>query len=241
MPSPDPRESGSMLFILLLLALALAPGLFLLMVFYLKDRYERESLSLVGKVFVAGAASIFPAVVLEDLLIGDPSLTGIRNIPQLAYVAYAGVGLPEELVKYLVVMLMAYRSSEFNEPFDGVVYSVSSSLGFATLENVFYVLEGGISVGIARALLAVPSHALDGAVMGIYLGRAKMMGYREGLVKGLIYPALLHGTYDFLLLLDPGIFLLVGIPVMLYALRFVIRGMRRLEDSSPFRVAVDPS
>ncbi len=217
-----------------LLVLAVAPGLFLLMVFYLKDRYERESLSLVGKVFLAGVLAVFPAVILEDLIIDDLS-PKLVDVPSLIYMSYLGIGFPEELVKFLAVLLLAYNSSEFNEPFDGVVYSVASSLGFATLENLFYVLEGGVLVGLVRAVLAVPSHALDGAVMGIYLGRAKMMGYRGGLTKALAYPVLLHGTYDFLLFVDPGAFLLLGIPLMLLVLRFVLKSMRRLEDSSPFK------
>ncbi len=212
----------------------MAPGLFLLMIFYLKDRYEKESLSLVGKVFLAGVLAVFPAVILEDLLLSDLS-PELGDISLLIYMSYLGIGFPEELVKFLAVLLLAYNSSEFNEPFDGVVYSVASSLGFATLENLFYVLEGGVLVGLVRAVLAVPSHALDGAVMGIYLGRAKMMGYREGLTKALAYPVLLHGTYDFLLFVDPSAFLLLGIPLMLLVLRFVLKSMRRLEDSSPFK------
>ncbi len=160
-----------------LLALSVAPGLFLLMIFYLKDKYERESLSLVGKVFLAGVLAVFPAVLLEDLLLSNLS-PRLRDISLLIYMSYLGIGFPEELVKFLAVLLLAYNSKEFNEPFDGVVYSVASSLGFATLENLFYVLEGGVLVGLVRAVLAVPSHALDGAVMGVYLGRAKIMGSR---------------------------------------------------------------
>ncbi len=217
-----------------LLVLAIAPGIFLLMFFYLKDRYEKESLSLVGKVFLAGIIAVFPAVILEDFLLSDLS-PRMADLPALIYSSYLGIGFPEELVKFLAVMLVAYNSKEFNEPFDGVVYSVASSLGFATLENIFYVLEGGVLVGIARAVLAVPSHALDGAVMGVYLGRAKLMGYRGGLTRALIYPVLLHGTYDFLLFVDPIAFLFLGIPLMLLALKFVLRSMRMLEDSSPFK------
>ncbi len=210
------------------------------MIFYLKDRYERESLSLIGKVFFAGVLAVFPAVLLEDLLLSDLS-PEIGDILLLIYMSYIGIGLPEELVKFLAVLLLAYNSSEFNEPFDGVVYAVASSLGFATLENLFYVLEGGVLVGIARAILAVPSHALDGAVMGIYLGKAKMMGYGGGLTRALMYPVLLHGTYDLLLFVGPDAFSLLGIPLMLLVLRYVLRSMKRLEDSSPFKSPTFPS
>ncbi len=217
-----------------LLVLAVAPGLFLLMIFYLKDRYERESLSLVEKVFLAGVMAVFPAALFEGVLLSNLSPRS-GDISLLIYMSYLGIGFPEELMKFLAVLLLAYNSKEFNEPFDGVVYSVASSLGFATLENLFYVLEGGVLVGLVRAVLAVPSHALDGAVMGVYLGRAKMMGYKEGLARALVFPILLHGTYDFLLFLDPSAFLLLGIPLTLLVLRFALKSMRRLEDSSPFK------
>src|SRR4029450_10832400 len=62
---------------------------------------------------------------------------------------------------------------EFDEPLDGVVYGVAVALGFATLENFLFVARLGLGVAWMRALFAVPAHALFGATMGYYAGRAK--------------------------------------------------------------------
>jgi len=214
-----------------LLALAIAPGLFLMIIFYMRDRYEPEPLRLVIKVFVLGILSVIPAVMLELVL----SVEAVDILSQGCN-SYIGIALPEETMKFIVVFYGAYRIREFDEPMDGVVYSVSSSLGFATLENVFYVLEGGFAVGIMRGLLSVPGHAMYGAVMGFYMGKAKFSLERNPLLmRSLLYPILLHGTYDFLLFLDPLYFILIEIPIMIITLIFVRMSLQRLSAISPFK------
>lgn len=108
----------------------------------------------------------------------------------------------EEILKFLAVRKWIYRSLEFNEIMDGIVYMVSASLGFAALENILFVLPLGISTGVARAFLAVPGHACFGALMGYYIGSAKFNPAKEKrlMAKGIIYAILSHGLYDFLLL-----------------------------------------
>src|SRR5581483_6753264 len=80
----------------------------------------------------------------------------------------------EELCKWLIFLALIYWWEEFDEPLDGVVYGVALALGFATVENVLFVVRGGLGLGILRAIFAVPAHALFGAAMGFYLGRAKL-------------------------------------------------------------------
>jgi hypothetical protein len=111
--------------------------------------------------------------------------------------------IPEELLKFAVVMLFCVRLKAFNEPMDGIVYGAVASLGFATLENVGYVTENGIGVAVSRAFTSVPGHAFMGAVMGYFVGQWKFgppAGRGWALLKAYLVPVSLHWTYDFPLL-----------------------------------------
>ena len=91
----------------------------------------------------------------------------------------------------------------FNYRFDGIVYAVTVSLGFAAYENILYVLNYGLSVALPRALLAVPGHMSFAVCMGIYYGRAKLCegwgdraGTKINLWAGYACSVFLHGFYD---------------------------------------------
>src|SRR5262249_35502683 len=121
--------------------------------------------------------------------------------PARLFDAFVLSGLVEECAKYVVVMAAVYHWDEFDEPLDGVVYGVAVSLGFATLENILYILGRGLSVAWGRALFAVPAHALFGGTMGYYAGRAKfdreaarIGAVRRDYVLCLLLPVAFHGT-----------------------------------------------
>ena len=120
------------------------------------------------------------------------------------------VGLIEEFSKYIVVRYYAQPKNEFNEQFDGIVYAVMVSMGFATTENIMYVIEGGLQTALLRMFTAVPAHATFAVIMGYYMGKAKFSAHRVRLnMIGLISAIFFHGAYDFFLFLDfiPGIWL----------------------------------
>ena len=170
-----------------LLLLELAPGIFLLWYLYRKDRYEPEPPRLVLWIFLLGALSVIPAALIESPF--PESITGFIVAPFV-----------EELVKFSVVFLFVYHQAEFNEPMDGIVYAAAASLGFATVENVFYVLDGGAAVGILRAVASVPGHVIFSCVWGAALGIAKFRpsSSRSGIIAaGLIGAMVLHGIFNF--------------------------------------------
>lgn len=225
--------------LLLLFILAVAPGLFLLWYFYHRDQYEREPKKLIFKVFSFGGLSIIPAIILELTLEAAVNrLTGgVLNIFMVCFLVVAPV---EEIVKFFVVRNWAYNRPEFNEIMDGIVYSVAASLGFATLENILYVLQHGLGVGIARALLAVPGHAFYGAVMGYFFGRAKLSCRREKrlLAWGLILAILFHGLYDFILLTKTYLAVMV-IPLLILLGLIIRQQLKRAEVQSQQRLAAE--
>ncbi len=225
---------------LLLLAGALAPGAALLMFFYLKDRYEPEPKRLVAYVFLAGAAVFLPAALVELALLRlEPRL--LASVHPL-YAALMGAALPEEAMKALAVRLTGYRWREFDEPMDGVVYAVAASLGFATVENVIYVLGYGWGTAASRAALAVPGHALFGVAMGYYLGRAKFARRRREfwacVCLSLVLPVVLHTFYDMLSLTARPWAVGSAVVFSLTLWWWSLGRVRALEATSPFRPRV---
>lgn len=187
-----------------LLLLALAPGLTIALYIYLRDRYEREPFKALALTFVLGALGAIAAAMLEAAFpYQEKSATMLATAANATLV----VAPIEETVKFLAVWLLVFRAPVFNEPFDGVVYCVIASMGFATLENLMYVLGGGMHVALERAFVSVPGHAAFGAIMGYYVGRARFEtgGKRRLLLlQGLLYAAIAHGLFDFGLLSRTG-------------------------------------
>jgi len=181
-----------------LLALSFAPGLMLLLYIYLQDKYEREPLKVVLQAFVWGAASalilIIIYLVFKINILDKPDKISLFKAFILALKHAA---IPEELVKFLPFLFFIYKNREFNEWFDGIVYASAISLGFATVENIIYVLSGGSYVGILRAFTAVPGHFVMGITQGFFFSLAKFRKYKILYISlALICAILVHALYD---------------------------------------------
>lgn len=181
---------------------AIVPSLLIMWYFHARDVYP-EPPRVLWATFGLGILTI-PAVLLVVLPFSHvTNIDGIANPYLGGFVdAFATAAIPEELFKFAVVYLFCVRHREFDEPMDGIVYGVAASLGFATLENVLYVANGGIGLAVMRALTAVPGHACWGAVMGYFAGQAKFRPAERSklLALAVVWPITLHGIYDFPLL-----------------------------------------
>ena len=215
-----------------LLISAIAPGAFLMLYFYTKDRYDPEPRGLILKVFILGFFIAVPAAIIEYFTV---SLEG--TISRLFVDCFFGIALVEESLKFLIFYIEAYKKSEFDEPIDGIIYMVATSLGFATIENLSYVLAGGMLVAMLRAFFSVPGHALFGAIAGYYSGLAKFNPDRETglLVRGLFQAIVYHGLFDFCILLEPALLILVVIPMMAWLIMRVRRSITKALDLSPYK------
>lgn len=168
-----------MLQYLVLLCGALAPSVFLLHFVYVRDKYEREPLRLMLRVYFFSFLTVIPVLVLQVVPLSILEVTATQSLASRVIVAFVVAGLIEEGMKFLFVRWLAFHRPELNEPYDGILYAVAVSLGFATIENMLYVLgaaQFGVSplvIIVVRAVLAVPGHALWGVIMGSYIGRAK--------------------------------------------------------------------
>jgi protease PrsW len=222
---------------MVILAVSLAPVLFIFLFVYYKDKHEKEPMWLLIITFILGAMITCPVFVLQEELKMFTHLSpDSKDIYLVAYCLLIPAFV-EETLKYTILRIFNYPLNEFDEPFDGIMYGVTVALGFAAFENILYVATNSLILGVFRMFTAVPAHAVCGAVMGYFVGKAKFrlsygMGVKEHFY-GLVCAILLHATFDFLLYSGIGIIaflilLISGILVMYPELNFLAR-------ISPFR------
>jgi len=192
-----------------LLTLAIAPVIVIIFYVYIRDKFEKEPKKLLFYTFLIGAiASVLISTILYSISnFFLPKAQEFSVFDQFLK-AFFVVALIEEFSKYVIVRYYNQPKKAFNEPFDGIIYAVMVSMGFAFIENIFYVLDGGISVAILRAFTAVPAHATFGIIMGYFMGKAKFSKKKSRWnLIGLTMAILFHGAYDFFLFINfiPGI------------------------------------
>lgn len=227
--------------VLILLALALAPGVAIILYVYWKDTHEKEPVGLLLRSFSYGILSIFVTLLIGSLIRVLVEIDEQSWSEQIIH-AFLLVALVEEFSKFIFVRGLLYRNANFNEPMDGIVYAVMVSMGFATFENILYVYEGGLATAIARMVTAVPAHATFGVLMGYYLGKAKFEHKKAYYVwHALGVATLFHGAYDYFLFINfvPGIWLgaLASLVVGIYLSR---KAIRIHQQASPFRGVATP-
>lgn len=192
-----------------LILMAIIPPVLLMCITYMLDKKEREPLSLLIVLFIMGVISIVPAWVLEKAGKQILSIWGLNKGMYMLIYAFLVIGIAEEGSKYFLLKLVSWKHPAFNYRFDGIVYAVYVSLGFALAENVLYVQNYGVKVAIMRALTAIPLHASCGVLMGIYYGFARGCAYagnNAGKKKNsriaLFIPIFVHGFYDFSVMVE---------------------------------------
>lgn len=215
---------------MMLLALAIAPGLAICLLMFVLDKYDPEPVGLLLKSFLLGMFCVALPLVFQLLA----SMYGFRetnnSLLDTAFFAYGIVGLSEEFAKFLVLRFYAYPKNAFNEPLDGIVYAVMIGMGFATLENIAYVGQYGFSTGVARMFLSVPAHATFAILMGYYVGLAKFIPAERNmlLLKGLLIAIFFHGSFDFFLFSGNNILALgAAVFTLIIAARLSYRATRK--------------
>lgn len=227
-----------------LLFLSIIPVYLVGLYVYRKDN-EKEPKKLLKRLFLGGVGSCFLAIILTFVLsfIFPIISSGGKdlNLIQLLFYVFIGVALLEEFSKWIMVFKISYKNENFDELYDIIVYSVFVSLGFACFENILYVLSGGIGVGIARALFAIPGHAADGVFMGYYLGKAKQnsvtgnkVAERKYIILSIIVPTILHGIYDYCLFSKETILIFIFFIFIIVLYIISIKTIKKISKSNTY-------
>ena len=199
-------------------ALSIIPSIILFAIVWKYDTVEKEPASLLWKLFFCGALTTISAILIG--LLGEGALNAIvsdrESFLYLFIDNFIITALVEEGGKFFALKKITWKNKEFNYTFDGVVYAVAVSLGFATFENIMYVFANGVGTAITRAIFSVPGHVIDAIFMGYFYGLAR---YAEGvgeekevklyLKEALLIPVVMHGFYDFCLSTDKAEFMLL--------------------------------
>ncbi len=219
--------------------LAFSPGLFWLWFFVRGRAYRPKPGRLLVYAFLLGVLFTLPAAALELALLEDSGVEDGRDLATAAAAMLFVVGPVEELSKFMAVRLGPYRSLYFDEPRDGLVYAVAASLGFASLENLVYILSFGPEVMVARAPFSTLAHVIFGSFWGIALGIQKERERRARtllLVSGLFVAAAVHGVFNILLLTLSPVGLLLVLLLVSLGLWWTLSRFRWAQRVSPFRL-----
>ncbi|MBL4825396.1 MAG: PrsW family intramembrane metalloprotease [SAR324 cluster bacterium] len=204
-----------------ILGIVLVPGILWGWVFYHAQRYKKVYLPLLLVLFLGGMCSGLLALVLNHVVekytifwpeaLWPQIIVFGKFIPILSSGFWFLVGLNEEFAKLLVLLAVVYPSRHLEEPFDGILYAAVVSVGFATLENFYYLDQFGIAVVAARTIITIPAHAFMSVPMGYFVAKSRLL-LESGnetkfrfyfpmmtIIQGWIISAFLHGLYDFFL------------------------------------------
>lgn len=258
--------------VLLVLA-ALVPAVILGIYIFVKDRVEKEPFGLLAILFISGIVICYPVVKVSPIINGVIdnffSLFAVSEDGTSVYLSsgiftvykgasnFLGVALIEEGFKWLAMYLITHKNKNFNSLFDGMIYAVFVSLGFAAFENILYAFSYGWNTVLMRAFTAVPGHVFDAVFMGYYYSlwhvynkarnqerELKSRGLIEKsqhefksakyLVLSIVVPVAAHGFYDFCLDINRGYMVIVFYAFLIFLYFFCFSRVRKLSkmDSS---------
>ena len=226
--------------VLLLIIISILPVFLIGLFIYKKDK-QKEPKKILIKLFLAGIGSCFLTLAMTfglealfPIFAADPKEL---NFGELIINVFIGVALVEETSKWLMTYFVSYKDSNFDEFYDAILYCAFVALGFACFENIFYVLEGGISIGILRALFSVPGHVCDAVIMGYFLGLAKISDVnnrknlkRKNIALSILFPTITHGIYDYCLYASNVVFLMVFFIFVICVYVYVIKKIKKVSS-----------
>lgn len=212
------------------------PALFWLWFWLKEDRLHPEPRSRLILVFLAGMASVFLVLPLEQLAL---NLTG-ASMTTLTILLWAAI---EEICKYGVAYWTALRCKDTDEPIDAIIYMITVALGFSALENSLFLsnlidlrlFSDSIVTGNSRFLGATLLHIVSSSAIGVLLGLAyykKAFMKKVFLFTGLLLSIMLHTIFNLLIIRsDNSIFLVfTGVWTLVIMLIVLIEKVKTIQS-----------
>lgn len=214
-------------------ALAIIPGLLLLVFIYTRDKLHPEPKRQVFRLFILGAAIVFPAGLIERIMMNSQGFTE-GGIEGRLITAFFVAGMIEEFLKAAIFERAMYHSKWIQSPIDCIVYAAAIGLGFATVENILYVTGSGLETAIVRSVTAVPAHFMFAIIMGYWFAKARFRGTNKAYAY--IFPAIAHGIYDSFALSSSIAADLVLALFLLCLVEISVRILKRAKRVRPIKV-----
>lgn len=184
----------------------IVPALLWLWFWLKEDNQKPEPKGLIAILFIIGMISVAFVIPIEKFI--QKSITS----PEWRTIGWASV---EELIKYLGVVILLYKTNRIDEPIDWPIFLITVALGFAALENTMFLLKPlsldqatvGLLTGQLRFLGSTLLHAASSGIIGIALGLSFFMGKfikKIYLLAGIVLAIALHSTFNFFIMGDSG-------------------------------------
>ncbi len=215
---------------LLYIGIAILPAILIGKFVYDKDVHKEPVKLLLKLLIIGGLLSVFLVLIIHaNMRLFVPFFASdfqhLNKFDLFIYV-FIGIALLEEFCKWITTYIISWNSKDLDHLYDIMLYAIYVSLGFAALENIGYVFEHGIFVGILRFFTAVPAHACFGAFMGYYMGKAKIAQYEKNqklyivnMILSVLIPTILHGIYNYSLMANHIIYFLLFVICLIFLFR----------------------
>jgi RsiW-degrading membrane proteinase PrsW (M82 family) len=190
-----------------LMTIAVSPAIAMVWFFYARSAYRPHGRTLITVLFLLGFLSGVLALVLNHLVERYTALwAGAPEATHRTLFWLLGIGLNEEFAKMVMLLIVLYPRRDFSTPYQGLLGGATVALGFAAMENLFYLERYGTMTLVFRSFLTVPAHAFFTAPLGVALAFSKraesLPGKYAWLAGGLIFAMVSHGIYDIWLSLE---------------------------------------
>jgi RsiW-degrading membrane proteinase PrsW (M82 family) len=219
-----------------LLIASIAPAVIIMYIIYRHDTVK-EPLSMLVKAFFGGVLSIAITLIITYPILGIELNSGAMKS---FFDAFFKAGIPEEFSKWLIFYWLIRKAKDFDQYYDGILYAIFISMGFALVENILYVFENGMGTAIARSIISVPGHMLFAVPMGYYLSLSRFetgASARFHVFLSLAIPILLHGTFDFILMysgakgaVNSGLAVLLLLAFVIFDIFMWRYGLRKIKE-----------
>jgi RsiW-degrading membrane proteinase PrsW (M82 family) len=179
--------------------------------FWLKeDKAHPEPKRIIFMAFFFGVLGVPIAIFFEKIV--------MDYLGAVSFALFLWWAIIEELVKYLGATVSGLRSKYFDEPIDAVMYLISAALGFAALENVFFIFSSIADGGFASALTTGQLRFVGASVLHIatsaLVGFSIAFGLCEPKWKKWLYHTMglttaisLHTFFNYLIMISNGEYL----------------------------------
>jgi RsiW-degrading membrane proteinase PrsW (M82 family) len=219
-----------------LLIASIAPAVIIMYIIYRHDTVK-EPLSMLVKAFFGGVLSIAITLIITYPILGIELNSGAMKS---FFDAFFKAGIPEEFSKWLIFYWLIRKAKDFDQYYDGILYAIFISMGFALVENIMYVFENGMTTAIVRSIISVPGHMLFAIPMGYFLSISRFesgTSARFHVFLSLAIPILLHGTFDFILMysgakgaVNPGLAVLLLLAFVIFDIFMWRYGLRKIKE-----------
>jgi len=185
---------------LFLLLITILPPILIVIIFAASDKFKEPNKE-IFLIFISGILITIPAYFANTFLYDLYS--NYSFISESFAASFLSAAVVEEGLKFLILYFVVYRLREFNEPMDAIVYGVCASLGFAALENIYYVWNASawdvnpIRMLIERSIYPLAAHGICGVMMGYFFMKHVFFHKSKSLFLSFLIPYFLHGFYNY--------------------------------------------